>query len=116
MDKLHYYDQIVSILVTKMRYSDENNIVSLGNFNAKNENHLCIFYAAKIVHDIFGKTITIDLNPIQFLLFKWKHRLKQGIRRHKGSVMIDCPTLVQAIDKANTPNILAEIYQTYYKR
>ena len=116
MNKLHYYDQIVSLLVANLKDMSKNNSLSLGEFNPKDEDHLCLFSVAKILHDIYSIKLSVDINPIRLFFFKWKHNYWHIVTSCKKPARVNCPALVGFVEKANTKGVLGEIYREYYKK
>lgn len=115
MDKLHYYDGLISLLVSNLKISAENNTISLGQFDPKNDSHLCIFQAAKIARDLFGLRVTVDLGFFSYLVFTRKFHCRKGVRRGKGIPVVNCPALVREVENANEVGILTDIYHQYYR-
>lgn len=112
MDNQKFYDSMVAVLLTNL--IPYNNVISLGNFDPKNENHLCIFCVACIKRDLYHCKLAICLNWFDMLIFKFKHKCWKTVQRTRTPV-IDCKELIKKIEEANNyPEILCKIYREYY--
>ena len=110
---LHYYDCIVSVVLTNLIEKDK---ICLGNFNFKDKSHLCIFEIAKIAHDVYHLDIEVDLGLFNYWKFIIEQKCRKIVRRNHNS-NINCEMLVKKIEEVNqNPEILAKIYDTYYKK
>ena len=116
MDKEHFYDQIISVIINNLQLSAEDHTIKLANFNSKNKSHLCIFYAARICHDIFNMKLQVNMTYFQWVYFCHKFKCKKYVTRCGLIGAIDCVELTSLIEKANNiPNLLADIYTTFYE-
>lgn len=117
MEHQRFYDSLISIIITNLQATAKDKTISLGHFDFKNKNHLCIYQAARIAHDILGYTVTVDMPLLSFWYFKKKYYCKKTIQRKKDVMTIDCPELIKNIERANNAsNILAKIYEAYYEQ
>ena len=116
MNTQNFYDGMVGVLLTNLVTYD-NKTISLGNFNPKDENHLCIFHVACIKHDLFRYKIALDLNWFQLLIFKIKNKCWKFVTKASKPTIIDCKKLIKQIEDANnSPDIYKKIYREYYKK
>ena len=114
------YDKIVNdcllTLYIGARYN--NNIITLKNFNRKDENCLCIYEILNMARSIFNLDTYIVMSFWDYLLFSIKFKCKKTMKRKKFEQKSDlnCTDFATQINEDNGREILKEIYKEYYKR
>lgn len=118
-EKLHFYDGVIGLLTSQMwKEGKENSTISLCEFDRKNENHLCILHIALIANYFSHFPIEINTTLLDYIWLKL-HKQYHNIKYLKKNIYfntINCNDFTKNVDiSSGNKNLLAEIYNTYYK-
>jgi hypothetical protein len=117
------YDQALAKTLELLDNYRKDDILRFTNFNYKDKNYLCIYYALQVIYDLYHIKIIACMPLLQYLLFRSKLKKRERHMLHWSRKMwaaAPCDIIIKKVEQSmnsrysfDCVNILAHAYEAY---